>query len=280
MKQQVKIKETGENIFTPQLTAVLPDRYCTKLLKGEHPTGDPRRKEAYNSARLSITRYHWLIIIWISTAALERLESFGIGELDKLDLCSLQPICNRVALLDQLVHSLGVASDPYASDGIPKDFSEPRLIQIWLRNRRKEDSPRGDAVGVDWREQEGLTKVDVEDRFPSNQGQDEAEEDYSGTSAAEVSVLAARFVLVNVCHREQIKFPTRAPARDVDGEENRPCDAGSNEHDNHRHSKESEKEVGIEGLMLKSVGIGDFPYGWDPIEVAGGQVWRTLPMAN
>lgn len=64
---------------------------------------------------------------------------------------------------------------------------------------------------------------------------------------------------------------------DVDGEQDGPGYAETNERDDDRHAQEAQEKECIERLVLKSVSIGDFPEGAKPIEQAGRESRRAFP---
>lgn len=64
---------------------------------------------------------------------------------------------------------------------------------------------------------------------------------------------------------------------DVDWEEDGPGDAASDKHNDDGHAKESEEEVCVNGLMLKSIGIGYLPEGANPVEQTGWKRLGALP---
>jgi hypothetical protein len=60
-----------------------------------------------------------------------------------------------------------------------------------------------------------------------------------------------------------------ASASRVDGEQDGPCENGAEEGDRRADAQVSKEEVGVDGLMLQRVSVGDFEEGADPVEEAG-----------
>lgn len=56
-------------------------------------------------------------------------------------------------------------------------------------------------------------------------------------------------------------------------------DTSADEHYDHSHAEESKEEVGIERLVLKSIGIGDLPERAYPIEESCWEGCRAFPVA-
>ena len=249
------------------IQAKLAELVCRTLLLG-HPASRER-------SRFSITCFNWWLVV--TSSFLDGLQSLSISKLNQFHFTSLENLCSLVAFLNQLIDLGGVRSDPNIFDCRTENCSELGLVEVVLGNRCEEYSACRDAIGVDWRHQEGLAKVDVVDALASDQEKNESKEEPCTAGVSKISILAIS-ALIDIAHAQHVQLLFASTASNINWEEDRPGNAGAYEHDNHRHLQKSKEEVGIEGLMLENIGVWDFAKGGDPVEPSAWQGLRTLSM--
>lgn len=76
---------------------------------------------------------------------------------------------------------------------------------------------------------------------------------------------------------EDVELLLTTTASSIDGEQDRPGDAASNEHDGRDQLQESQQEVRIHGMVLEYVSIGKLVHRGDPTPEAGGGFRGALP---
>lgn len=81
---------------------------------------------------------------------------------------------------------------------------------------------------------------------------------------------------VNITHGEDIELLSATSSRRINWEKNWPCDAATNEHNNHGHSQKSKEQVSIETLVLKGVDIWNFAKRANPIEPSWWKRFRSF----
>ncbi|GJD00775.1 hypothetical protein ColKHC_09600 [Colletotrichum higginsianum] len=192
-------------------------------------------------------------------AVLDSLEARGVGELDKLDLGLFELHGNLVALLDELVELLGVAGDPDPLDRLAEELLELGLVQVGVGDRSEENCARRDALGVGRGEQEGLAQVDVEDALAHDEVHDEAVEEPTDEGVGVQAVKAGGDGHVDVAVRQDVKLLGRSSARSIDGKQDGPGHDEADQADGGADTEEAKKEIGVEGLVLESVYVGDLP---------------------
>ena len=146
-------------------------------------------------------------------------QSLTVGQLDQLDLSSLQLVCDLITLFNQFINKCCISCNPNVLHGVAKDLAKLCHVEIWFRDRREENSPRRNAIAVDWREEEGLAKVDVEDAFPDDKKEYEAEEEPSAEAVSEKLVLGILAILVDIAHRKHVQLTATISSGDVDWEQ-------------------------------------------------------------
>lgn len=73
---------------------------------------------------------------------------------------------------------------------------------------------------------------------------------------------------IDVAVRQDFELGLAAAASGIDGKQDRPSDAKTDEADGANDSKVADEEIGVEALVLESVGIGDLPKRADPAKEA------------
>lgn len=143
-------------------------------------------------------------------------------------------------------------------------MTEVGLIQVLLRNTRKQDSTGGDPLGRLRCEQEHLAEVDVEDALARDHVHDKAIHD---PSEQRVGIEAMGVLLdVEVAVGDHLELGLAVAARGVEREEDGPCEAHAHGADDGADAEVAEEEIGVEALMLEGVGVGDAPEDGDPAE--------------
>lgn len=219
-----------------------------------------------NAPRFSVTERLGGIGICGRSALLDGIETFLVRKLDQFDLGILKLVRDLITLLDRLVQFLGVAGDPDVLDSGSKNLAQLGLVEVGTGNRGEENSAGRDAAGVEGTEQESLAKVDIKDALSHDHVHDEA---VVNPADKDMGVIAAGLgVAVDIAVGEDIELLLASTASCVDGEKNGPCNTATDETDRASNAQEANKEVGVEGLVLKSIDIGYLPKGAEPVKEA------------
>lgn len=90
-------------------------------------------------------------------------------------------------------------------------------------------------------------------------------------------MLVCSHTLVEVTECEDVQTLIASTTSRVDGEQNRPGKACSEEGNGSADAKVAEEEVGVKRLVLEGVGIWDLPELTKPVEEASWKCWCSLP---
>ena len=121
-----------------------------------------------------------------------------------------------------------------------------------------------------------MAKIDVENALAANEKKDEAVEEPANEDMSVEAVSARALLCVDVAKCEQIELLSFATTSSIDWEEDWPSDAAADKANHHKHLHIAQEQVGVNGLVLKNIGIGDLPGLAEPIEHTGRQCRRAL----
>lgn len=99
-----------------------------------------------------------------------------MGQFDELGLGSFELHSDLVALFDFFFEILGLCSNPYVLQLASEHASDFGLIGKTIRDRRDENGPRRDAMGVQGRKKICLSQIDVVDTFSRHHEKYECDE--------------------------------------------------------------------------------------------------------
>lgn len=111
-----------------------------------------------------------------------------------------------------------------------------------------------------------MAEIDVEDALAADEEEDEAVEEPANEDMSVEAVLARAHTCVDVAECEQIELLSSGTTSSIDWEEDGPSDAAADKTDDHKHLHVSQKQVRVNRLVLKSIGIRDLPELAEPIE--------------
>lgn len=150
------------------------------------------------------------------------------------------------------------------------------LVKISRWDGGEQHSAGGNAVRIDWREQESLAQVDIKDALAANHDHDESEEDPSHERVREHAVFVLVDVLVQVAEKQHVKSLVAIASGRVDWQQNRPGDQCAEEGDGCTDANVAQEKVGVERLVLESVRVWDLPESTEPVEEASWESWSSL----
>lgn len=108
-----------------------------------------------------------------------------------------------------------------------------------------------------------LSKADEEHALVGPHEHDETEVDPCDECVSVKSILAG-----NVAETQDIQTSLSTTSCGIDGEENGPCDASTNESDEDQDFEETEEKVAIEGIVVEDESVRFRAIAWDPAEGA------------
>ena len=111
-----------------------------------------------------------------------------------------------------------------------------------------------------------MAEVDVEDALAANDEEDEAVEEPANEDMSVEAVSARAFIGIDVAECQYIQLLLSITTSGIDWEKHWPSDAAADKADHHKHLHIAQKQVGVDRLMLKSIGIRDPPEFDEPIE--------------
>jgi len=93
-------------------------------------------------------------------------------------------------------------------------------------------------------------------------------------------MLPAALLAIQVAEGQLIETRESLAASRVDWEQNGPCQDAAEEGDRCADAKITKEKIGVEGLVLQSIGVGDLPEGAEPIEETGWESGRPLSVSR
>ena len=219
-----------------------------------------------NAPRFSITERLGGLGFCGRSTLLEGILTLLVCKLDQLDLGPLKLVGDLITLLDGLVQLLGVASDPDVLNRGSKDLAQLGLVKVGTGHRSEENSAGRNSAGVKGAEQESLAKVDIKDALSHDHVHDETVVSPADEDMGIVSVVLG--IAIDIAIGKDIELLFAPAACCVDRKENRPGDAAADEADDGGDAQKANKEVGVEGLVLKRIDVGDLPKCAKPVEEA------------
>lgn len=121
-----------------------------------------------------------------------------------------------------------------------------------------------------------MAEIDVEDALTADEEEDKSIEEPANEDVGIEAVFPRALIGVDVAECKQIELLPCTTTSGIDRKKDRPSDAAADKADHHKHLHIAQEQVGVDRMVLKSIGIGDLPERAEPIEHTSGQGRCTL----